>query len=213
MRKFAWMTTLMACTPATRAAPQAEDARVRPRPDAGLEEEFDAGVQEEEDAEVEASAPVDAGLATRENLVVHEFWSTLDATEDPFDRPADAGCKRGGIMPELLADEPVFSVDTGFCPYITVSQPTLREVPEGHNIKVRLWHFELSAPQPAMAHAAVVVDDLHVLDEQIPIPSAGGLIVRELRAPHAIALGAPVYFHLHNHGANSWSLVEVSAGP
>jgi hypothetical protein len=57
------------------------------------------------------------------------------------------------------------------------------------------------------------VDGLSVLDERIPIPKPGGLIVRELRVERDIPAGAPVYFHLHNHGANSWALVEVSAGP
>jgi hypothetical protein len=52
-----------------------------------------------------------------------------------------------------------------------------------------------------------------VLDERIPIPRPGGLIARQRTLERALPAGAPVYFHLHNHGANSWSLVEVSAGP
>jgi hypothetical protein len=80
-------------------------------------------------------------------------------------------------------------------------------------LKVRLWHFELSAPDPAQAHAVLLVDGLTVLDERIPIPKPGGLMVHELRVERDIPAGAPVYFHLHNHGENSWALVELSAGP
>ncbi|MDB4974017.1 MAG: hypothetical protein JWN48_2358, partial [Myxococcaceae bacterium] len=80
----------------------------------------------------------------------------------------------------------------------------------GETLKVRLWHFELSAPEPATAHVAVLVDGLAILDETVPIPAAGGLLIKELRVPRPIPAGAPVYFHLHNHGANSWALVEVS---
>lgn len=212
------LTTLLACDTASVGA-STRDARVNTppadaarRPDAAAD--IEDAVSDPGEPDAAEPAPRDAGLisSARENLVIHEFWST--PTEDPFDdRPADAGCNRAGIMPELLAEEPVFSVDTGFCGYITVAQPTLREIAAGQSIKVRLWHFELSAPMPAQAHAAVLVDGLHVLDELIPIPSPGGLLVRELVAPRAIPKGASVYFHLHNHGSNSWSLVEVSAGP
>jgi hypothetical protein len=57
------------------------------------------------------------------------------------------------------------------------------------------------------------VDGLAVRDDRIPIPESGGLIVRDLRVERDIPAGAPVYFHLDNHGANCWALVEVSAGP
>ena len=112
----------------------------------------------------------------------------------------------------LAVTTPNILIDTGACDYLTVVQHTARAVSAGELLKLRLWHFELSAPAPAQAHAAVVVDSLTVLDELVAIPAAGGLIVRELRAPHDLNAGAPVYFHLHNHGANSWALVELSAG-
>jgi hypothetical protein len=158
------------------------------------------------------SAP-DAATFARSSLIIHELWWMVMPTEDPFDdRPDTARCERSGLMAELLADESVFSVDTGLCNYVTVSQSTLRDVAAGDTIKVRLWHFALSAPEPAQAHAAVLVDGLRVLDERVAIPGPGGLLSRELRAERAIPSGAPVYFHLHNHGSNSWSLVEISTG-
>jgi hypothetical protein len=210
----AWM---MSACGAESARSDVEDTGVAALADAGPREDarLDGGEREPRDLGAEVSMPppadVDAGAGT--SLIGHQYWSQLRAPQDPFDdRPADAGCNRAGVMPELLAEELVISVDTGACGYITMAQPTLRDIAEGETIKVRLWHFELSAPRPAFAHAAVMVDGLHVLDEQIPIPSPGGLLVRELKAPRAIAAGADVYFHLHNHGANSWSLVDVSAG-
>jgi hypothetical protein len=155
-----------------------------------------------------------SGQPVRRSLVLHELWTQLAPMDDPFDdRAPDASCARTGVMPETLSEERVFSVDTGLCNYLTVTQPTLSEVAAGETLKVRLWHFELSAPEPAEAHAAVVVDGLRILDERVTIPSPGGLLSREMRVPRAIAAGTPVHFHLHNHGINSWSLVEVSARP
>jgi hypothetical protein len=169
------------------------------------------------DARLAAPPPAESGVidqALHADLAVPERWSLLDAAADPFtDRPAVVDCPTAGVTPEMLSDERVLGVETGWCNYLTATQPTLRAVSAGEEIKVRLWHFELFAADPAEAHAAVLVAGLPVLDERVPIPGPGGLIVRKIVAERAIPAGAPVYFHLHNHGANSWALVEVSAGP
>jgi hypothetical protein len=116
-------------------------------------------------------------------------------------------------MPELLGAEPVFSVDTGACTYITARQPALRDVAQGETLVARVWHFALNAGEAAEAHVALRIGDTTVLDQTVPIPSAGGLIAVSETAPRAFEAGTPVFFHLHNHGDNSWSLVELSAGP
>lgn len=201
----------------------ATDANVDPlgSPDAGLPPDLESprdggGVDGSVASAPDASAP-DASLtppASRTSLVHPERWVALTQADDPFDdRPLLPRCTSGSVMPEMLAEEYVFSVDTGGCPYITVVQPALRAVAMGEILKIRLWHFELSASESAEAHAVVWVDGLVVLDERVAIPQAGGLIVSRLRVERPIAVGAPIHFHLHNHGANSWSLVEVSAGP
>jgi hypothetical protein len=196
----------------TGMAPDSGDeAAVIPR-DAGSGVE-DASIPTPDVQHLDAGPmPPDAGARTQ--LVVPALWQVLEPAEDPFDdRPAEIHCGAGAAMAELLGGEGSFSVDTGACDYLTVTQGTRRAVAAGELLKVRLWHFDLSAPEPAEAHAAVRVDGLPLLDERIPIPKPGGLITAQLLAPRAIPQGAPVLFHLHNHGANSWSLVEVSAGP
>lgn len=164
--------------------------------------------------EAGAADAADPSATTRASLVRPESWLPVGAAEDPFeDRPEVVECPAYAWMAESLSGERVFSVDTGGCHYLSVTQSTLREVAAGETIKIRLWHFELSASEPAEAHAAVLVNGLRVLEERVTIPRAGGLISRQLRVERAVPVGAPVHFHLHNHGANSWSLVELSAGP
>jgi hypothetical protein len=225
--------TLVACVQ-DAAAPRLEDERdagpsalldAAPALDAGeLASDADASsLPSDHDATaVDVAALTDAASelgdsgvpAERTLLVTPAAWKPLAASDDPFtDRPAVVSCPSSAAMAEVLGGEGGFSVDTGACNYVTVTQGTRREVLAGELIKVRLWHFELSAPEPAEAHAALLLDGLSILDERIPIPQPGGLITRQLRVTRAIPMGAPVYFHLHNHGANSWSLVEISAGP
>lgn len=184
--------------------------------DGAVDAPIDAGVDAEPDAQLVDAQLVDAQLVdaaseARVTLVEHHLWTRLEPADDPFtDAPEVVDCRDYATIAQELGQEPVFDVETGFCNYVTVQQPALEAVAAGSTIKVRLWHFDLLAPQPAEAHVAVTVDGEPILDERVPIPAQGGLIVRELPIPRDIARGAPVLFHLHNHGANSWALVEVS---
>lgn len=170
-------------------------------------------------ATASAGAPIDAGsdlepATERTSLVDASAWQVMSASEDPFDdRPEDAACPEGAYMPEYLSGEPVFSVDTGGCKYLTARQPALRHIVAGEKLELRVWHFALHAGESALAHVAVRIGDKALLDTTVPIPSEGGLLHIEEVAPESIPEGAAVYFHLHNHGDNSWSFVELSAGP
>jgi hypothetical protein len=152
--------------------------------------------------------------AARTSLVDSSAWQVMSAADDPFaDRPEDAACPDGAYMPEYLSEEPVFSVDTGGCTYLTARQRSLRHVVAGEKLVLRVWHFALHAGESATAHVAVRIDERTLLDTTVPIPAAGGLLNVEEVAPESITEGAAVYFHLHNHGDNSWSFVELSTGP
>jgi len=162
----------------------------------------------------DAAAITQAPARTRGPLIEPDSWELLSADEDPFpDRLPDANCPDGTHMPELLSGEPVFSVDTGLCSYLTARQPALRDVAKGETLVARVWHFALDANESVEAHVALRIADTTLLDQTVPIPSAGGLIAVEVTANSAFAAGTPIFFHLHNHGNNSWSLVELSAGP
>lgn len=225
-RRTAYAWCALAWPACAEPAPSAYEGEQRPKRDAASRSvTSDAGstdrpevIDDEPDAEDTSSEPDATPMAmrpsVRTSLVLPELWTALDAKSDPFaDRLPMVRCLPGAVAAETLSEERVLGVDTGPCNYLTALQPTLRDVQPGDTLKVRLWHFELSAPEQAEAHAAVMIDDLTVLDERVPIPQPGGLIVRQVVAERAIPAGTPVYFHLHNHGENSWALVEVSTGP
>jgi hypothetical protein len=162
-------------------------------------------------AGVPALAPM--SHPNRVPLVDHADWKLLDSADDPFaDRPPEVQCDPTGAASELLGGEDSFGVDTGTCGYATVRQPSRDYVAEGETLRIRLWHFTLTAPAPAEGHAVVQLDDTTLLDEHVAIPATGALIKREIKAPRAFPAGVPVLFHIHNHGDNSWALVEVSTG-
>ncbi|MFM2421143.1 MAG: hypothetical protein RL385_5866 [Pseudomonadota bacterium] len=170
-----------------------------------------APVAPEAGAQTTAGDAASLGMPVHVPLISSRKWARVKPELDPFtDRPTSVVCEDGATMAEPLSGVDVFSVDTGTCNYITIGQVTLADIAPGDTLLARIWHFELNAPEPAEAHVAVHIDGVALVDERVPIPQAGGLIVRQMKAERAIAAGSPVYFHLHNHGANSWAITEVS---
>jgi hypothetical protein len=204
----------VSCTEDSVASPPWMRATETPsglRTDSSSQSTVDAG-------QPDGRAPADAASVpiprVRTSLIDHTDWRVLDPHEDPFvDRPSQSVCGPEGVSVTALAGELSYDIETGTCNYITAVQSTQRAVTAGELLKLRVWHFELTAPAPAEAHVVVMVDGVFLLDTRVAIPAPGGLIKSELRIDRPIAAGAPIYFHLHNHGQNSWALVEVSAGP
>jgi hypothetical protein len=95
-------------------------------------------------------------------------------------------------------------------------QPARAAVVPGARIVGSLYHFDLIAAEPATAHVALQVGDVADLGAGDRHPGPGQRVRhrcagRSSRPPS----GTPVYFHLHNHGQNTWTLgsleVEVFA--
>lgn len=153
--------------------------------------------------------------------------------EDPFAplRTSEHFCDDTCHFPEpLQVGEYSYSVDSGYCNYLTTVQETRAPIAAGDEILIRFWHFELDAPNGGTAYMAIQIGDRLVWDARLPIPCRGGLVglipdgdcidtpgladVDPARfvADFAAPAGTPIYVHVQNHGNNNYSLVETSAG-
>jgi len=147
-------------------------------------------------------------------LVAPDAWEWVDAAEDPFsDRPSAVSCDEGAWLMEAIGPDDSLSVDTTDCDYLAVRQPALLDVEPGDELFVRLWHYDLSAGADAEAHAALWFGGALSWEDRVPIPSESGMLAPEWAAEVAVSAGEDIYFHLHNHGANSYNLIEVSVTP
>jgi len=156
-----------------------------------------------------ATVPRDPGP-----LVDPTAWEWVDAADDPFDdRPDDVSCPEDAWPLEVIGPDDSLSVDTADCDYLTVRQPALIAVEPGDALFMRLWHYELDASSAATAHAALWFGGALSWEDEVSIPSESGMLAPEWEAGAAVAAGDDVYFHLHNHGANSYNLIEVSVTP
>jgi len=147
-------------------------------------------------------------------LVDNNLWVEVDFSNDPFWPEAQApdnACPEEEYGVEEHPDGPWFEVYTEICAYITVEQPLLVDIPIGATVVVRIWHFSISEGDTAF-HLVVGVGETPdiIWESEVPVPSGSGLLYDELVMETAYQAGAPVYFHLSNHGSNSWGFIEFS---
>lgn len=173
----------------------------------------DAGVASDAATDVVSDAPAPREPAA---LILSDAWTLLGDDADPFvnERPEERICQPEGYHPEDLAGEAVFSIETGLCNYISVAQPLRADIRTGDVVTGRLWHFELNAPEDSEAVARFATLDGELLWEVVvPIPSDSALLLPQWTATRDLDAGTPIVFHLRNHGANSWSLIDLLVIP
>ena len=145
-----------------------------------------------------------------ELLLWGEAWQA-GAAGDPFPehRPGQVSCNRAAHRTEYGALE----LDTGLCNYFVLSTPTLQDVLPGDRISVRAFHEDLAALEPAVAHLAVAIDGHVVWDQEVSIPSAPTPYDVDVIADFEAPAGSPAVLHLHNHGVNTYRVIDVRVTP
>jgi hypothetical protein len=193
-------------------------------PDAGMIRYACRGSDRCEASPCLASAWVDLGQVE----LPGSFFLPAD---DPFSalRTPEHYCDDMCHFPEFLqVGEFSYTVTTRRCDYVTIQQTTQQDIHTGDTVFVRLWHFALSSPSGGRAYMGVRVGDRMLWEGRLPIPCRGGLVgfvpggdcldnpngvdadPAEFTATFDAPAGSPIYFHVQNHGENSYNLVEIS---
>ena len=149
------------------------------------------------------------------DLVDNRAWERVEGAADPWHsaRPAEAAlCGDTDLLVEEWGEDVWFDLDTQGCAYVTVRQSLLADVPRGADLSVRIWHFKQSAWEGTFALAyrlgAKGPPEWSLKKE---VPAESSLIEDTWPSSRDYVAGDDVYFHLSNHGENSWSLLELSA--
>jgi len=144
-----------------------------------------------------------------QTLVDHDLWVELGPDEDPFDdRPAEFECSPLSYGYEFIGEHS-FEVDLQDCDYLTVSQPSLQAVEPEDELGIRLWHNALVGP-PGESHIALLLDGQLIWEVYLPIPGEAELLSSTSVSNVSAPSGSDVVFHVHNHGSNTYDLIEVS---
>lgn len=140
-------------------------------------------------------------------------WQLAPSDADPFAsmRPTGVQCDLAGLGVEDGAGGPEFEIDTEACNYVSVHQPALTSALGGETLRVRIWHDDLTSQDgEALGYVGVQVGEARVYEADVPIPAEAGLLSADITLLPDIEIGTDVVVHVHNHGENTWSIVELS---
>jgi hypothetical protein len=142
-----------------------------------------------------------------ETLIDAADWTLQGAPDDSLadHRPVSITCPDNAWYEEDGALE----VETGYCNYLSVAQPSKAAVNPGDNVHLVLWHGPLRFDEPQEAHVAVSIGAKVIWEDMVEIPSEAGIYDISFLSPVTAPVGAKVEFHLHNHGYNSWTLLTL----
>jgi hypothetical protein len=90
-----------------------------------------------------------------------------------------------------------------------VSQPSLTGIEAGDELHLVLWHGNLAFSSPATAHVSISVDGQSVWSEKVDIPSEAEIFDLRIPVNFDAPPGSKVEYHLHNHGFNTWTLLQL----
>lgn len=164
------------------------------------------------DAQLDASDaalnPPDANV-TELPLIDHKQWRSYDAALDPLrsHQPAMVDC----TPPAWFIERNMLEVNTAECNYALLEHPSLLSIAAQTQVLLELWHFDLVAPEPAKAHAALLFGDELQWETTFDIPAPGNVHQFSFRATRALAKDEPIRLHLHNHGQNTWLIASLHA--
>ncbi|MEE9383783.1 MAG: hypothetical protein V3V08_10250 [Nannocystaceae bacterium] len=168
------------------------------------------GGERPEDSFTEEAPPTTA-MVDKEptSLVDHAAWALVAVEDDPLagHRPEIVVCGPDGI---ILHDTGTFDIYTGECNYYAATQPSRVAIAEGDRVEVGFWHGDLFADDPGFAHVALLLGDTVVWEVAPEIPAASQVALGVWEATFDWPQGAPMTYHVHNHGPNTYVLVDVT---
>lgn len=191
-----------------------------PTRDGGDDARMDGSTIEDASAE---DAATGSGPCGRHETQLNDnaVWEVLSAEDDPIEgRPLEFNCFPRAIkvtpmgQPACEGDpyDIAYELESDFCSWITSRQPLLADVRQGDTIRVRAFHFRLTASvsRPAESRIALQIGEDVVWDVRRPIPSDSTLLNETFVAERDYPAGTPLYYHVDNHGNNDYLLFEIA---
>ena len=131
------------------------------------------------------------------------------------DHPFTAGAPQDGACPEAAYGEEggFFEVETDRCAWAVFTQPLAHDVAAGDTVEWVSWHLDLWAQVETTARVVLQVGDEVLWDQSYAVPGPDDIDAVTLTAAADLPAGMPAWWHIANHGYNSWRLGDVEATP
>ena len=146
-------------------------------------------------------------------LTDNDEWTKTLSERDPW-WAEDSGenlCEPMDYGSEITPIGKLFDIDTSFCAYLTVEQKLLDEVPIAGLFRLKIVQYALTQSEGPYLLALAIGDPAVIVWEMtIEVPSEFQVVDVTWPAARTYLAGEPVFFHLSNHGENTWSFVSLT---
>ena len=126
----------------------------------------------------------------------HPFADTASAAEDC---PSVAYKEEAGF----------FEVESDQCAFGVFTQPLATGIDAGETVEFVAWHLDLWAPEPAEARVVMQIGAEVLWEQVFPVPGPEDIQVRSFTFTEDVPAGTPAWWHVANHGYNSWRVGDV----
>ncbi len=154
-----------------------------------------------------ASGP---GEGAFERLADPSRWEWVPQGEDPFVGEASARPTRCGWA-DVQIESGGLEISTVDCNYATLVQPLDRHLEPGDPLRVVVWWQTLASEAPARAHLELRAEQEPLWRRELDIPAEAGIADEVVVASARHTAGSPLYFHLDNHGYNTWNINRIES--
>lgn len=141
------------------------------------------------------------------SLLDHQLWKQVSREHDPYKSMAPPNKPCDDVAYKL--EDGVIEVETGICSFITVAQPLKHNLRLGDKLKVIFWHLYLTAASSAEGYVGLSIDSAPIYVKKIPIPASPAVYEETITLKRNFSKGETLYFHIHNHGSNTWKLLSL----
>jgi hypothetical protein len=137
--------------------------------------------------------------------IASESWRSAAVEEDPFVAEAQGRVRCSPFAFRLEAGW--LEVTTTDCNYATLVHHFSEDVLAGDRVRGEVAWATLASLEPAVGTLAFATADLGVLwTHEVSIPGEADIVRVELTFPRGAPAGTALYFHVRNHGYNTWQL-------
>ncbi len=143
--------------------------------------------------------------------IAADSWGAASVAEDPFVEyePGRVRCSPFAYRLEASWLE----VTTTSCNYATLVYRFMRDVSPGDVISGELAWATLASIEPAVGTLAFATAGGVLWTHEVDIPGSADIVEVDFELTQAAAAGSALYFHVRNHGYNTWQLSPMSLDP
>ncbi|HCH65037.1 MAG: hypothetical protein CL927_13535 [Deltaproteobacteria bacterium] len=145
-------------------------------------------------------------------MLAHDGWVYALPEADPFytHAPEADPCPSVGYK----AENGFFELETDYCAVASFSQATPVDLPAGTRLRMVVWNLDLWAPDPGYeALQFLRLGDTEVWSRTTPVPGDESVEEVFLDLTADLPAGTVAWYHLRNHGVNSWRIGDVELAP